>query len=145
MLMTSSKPAPVIPATLYHYTCHTHGEPGIRQSEKLVPFRQPLLGRALIWLTDMDTPNAWALGLTNYTLCCDRTQVRVTVHPLEHREACGLHPWWTYRRTVHPVLRDALEQTGMPMHWWVTEKSVPVVAVTSTARVWAEIQKAKTA
>lgn len=144
MLVTGSKLTPVVPNTLYHYTCHLHGEPGIRRSEKLLPFRQFLLGRNLVWLTDMETPHAWALGLTNYLLCCDRTEVRVTVQPLTHADKCGVHPWWYYRRTVHPVLRESLEQTGMPMHWWVTELPIPIDAITSAAHVWAEIRKTQT-
>jgi hypothetical protein len=140
MLMTRlTKP---VPGTLFHYTCREHGEPGITRDQKLLPNRQPLLDRNLVWLTDMDTPHAWALGLTNNYLCCDRTQVRVTVHPLSHNEKCGVHPWWHYRRTVHPVLREAVEQTGMPMHWWVTELPIPVVDIAPTARVWAEKAKA---
>lgn len=139
--MTGTKPIPVVPNTLYHYTCQAHGEPGITNDGKLLPIRQPLLGRNLVWLTDMDTPNAWALGLTNHTLCCDRTQVRVTVHPLEHANKCGVHPWWYYRRTVHPALREALEQTGMPMHWWVADLPVPVDTITPAARVWAELRR----
>ena len=133
----AKKVTPVVPATLYHFTCREHGEPGITKDQKLLPHKQFLLGRHLVWLTDMDTPNAWALGLTNYLLCCDRTQVRVTVHPLTLNDKCGIHPWWYYRRTIPPVLREALEQTGMPMHWWVTELPVPIDTITPTAHAWA--------
>lgn len=131
--MTASR-ASTAPAALYHYTCRDHGEPGITRDQKLMPQRQPLLGRHLVWLTDMDTPDAWALGLTNYTLCCDRTQVRVTVHPQAWADRCGIRPWWHYRRTVHPVLREALEQTGMLMHWWVTDNAVPIDTIAPTTR-----------
>lgn len=124
---------PVVPATLYHYTCREHGEPGITHDQKLLPHKQPLLGRHLVWLTDLDTPHPWALGLTNYLLCCDRTQVRVTVHPWVCKDICGVHAWWHYRRTIHPVLREAVEQTGMPMHWWVTELPVPIDTITPAA------------
>lgn len=142
--MTGSKITPVVPNTLFHYTCREHGEPGIRRDEKLLPYRQFLLGRTLVWLTDMETPHAWGLGLTNHLLCCDRTQVRVTVEPLVHKDRCGIHPWWYYRRAIQPALRDALEQNGMPMHWWVSELPVPITAITPAARVWADIRKANT-
>lgn len=142
MFVTGDKVRPVVPDTLYHYTCREHGEPGIRREEKLLPYRQFLLGRNLVWLTDMERPYAWALGLTNNLLCCDRTQIRVTVHPIKHADKCGVHPWMYYRRTVHPVLRDALEQTGMPMHWYVTELAVPIDTITPIARVWADLRKA---
>ena len=137
MFVNLKKATPAVPATLYHYTCHEHGEPGITQDQKLLPHHQFLLGRHLVWLTDMDVPHAWALGLTNHLLCCDRTQVRVTVHPLSGKDASGIHPWWYYRRTIPPVLRETVEQTGMPMHWWVTEQALPVSDITPTAHLWA--------
>lgn len=133
----TTKAAPEIPTRLYHYTCTEHGEPGITKDQKLLPHRQFLLGRHLVWLTDMDTPHAWALGLTNYLLCCDRTQVRVTVDLPTGNDAGGIYPWWHYRRTIPPVLREALEQTGMPMHWWVAERPLPIDTITPTARLWA--------
>jgi hypothetical protein len=138
--VTATKPRPAVPATLWHYTCRDHGEPGISRDQKLLPHNQLLLGRHLVWLTDMDTPHAWALGLTNYLLCCDRTQVRVTVN-LSDGHTHGIYPWWYYRRTVHPVIREALEQTGMPMHWWVTEQPVPVTTITPAVHVWAALRK----
>lgn len=134
--MTTLKP--VVPATLYHYTCTDHGEPGITKNGKLLPHHQFLLGRTLVWLTDLSTPDAWALGLTNYLLCCDRTQIRVTAHPHSAADHHGIRPWWFYRRSVAPVLREAYEQTGMPMHWWVSEQPVPIVDITPTAQVWAQ-------
>ncbi len=134
--MTTAKAKPVKPAVpnvLYHYTCRDHGEPGIAEKAKLLPHKQLLLGRNLVWLTDMPVPDAWALGLTNYLLCCDRTETQVTVRPTQWTDRCGIQPWWYYRRTVHPALREALEQTGMLMHWWVTEHAVPISDITPTA------------
>lgn len=131
----SAAVAAVVPNTLYHYTCVDHGEPGIMESKALLPFRQPILGQHLVWLTDMDTPNAWALGLTNTTLCCDRTQVRVTVNTYNVRDAHGIRPWWAYARRMNHVLRDVLEATGLPMHWWVTDLIVPIEDITRTAEL----------
>jgi hypothetical protein len=139
--MLVTKTAQIIPNVLYHYTCTAHGEGGIRRSGKLLPFPQPILGRQLVWLTDMDAPNAWALGLTNTLLCCNRTEVRVTVHPHETAEACGIRPWWMYARTIHRALRDALEYTGLPMHWWVTGLAVPAVRIEHTAQLWGRKSK----
>lgn len=132
-----TKTLPVLPNVLYHYTCREHGEPGIREVGKLLPYPQPVLSRRLVWLTNMDTPSAWALGLTNMFLCCDRTQVRVTVHPLTGADAFGIRPWWAYARTLPRALREVLEQTGLPMHWWVTNQSVPTVHIEHTADLWA--------
>jgi len=134
---------PIVPTTLYHYTCHDHGGPGIAERLKVIPARQPFLGRTLAWFTDMDTPDPWALGLTNAFLCCDRTQVRVAVRPHEWRDLCGIRPWWTYRRTVEPVLRELLEEVGLPMHWWVTDQPVPIADITPTPAVWAARKAAR--
>jgi hypothetical protein len=139
--MLVTKTASIIPSVLYHYTCKNHGEPGITTSGKLLPFPQPILGTSLVWLTNMETPDAWALGLTNNFLCCNRTEVRVTVHPLKTANACGVRPWWLYARTVHRALREALEYTGLPMHWWVTDRPVPTVEIEQTANLWARKNK----
>jgi hypothetical protein len=131
------KRTPTVPGVLYHYTCRTHGEPGIRRSGTLRPFPHPILCRSLVWLTDLDMPDVWALGLTRHTLCCDRTQVRVTVHP--HGDAAGnpatnsIAPWWFYARPMSRTLREILEDIGAPMHWWVSEKIVPISGMIATS------------
>lgn len=128
--------APVVPRTLYHYTCREHGAPGIQRSGTLRPRPHPLLNRYLVWLTDLETPDRWALGLTSITLCCDRTQARVTVHP--HGDAAGrdavfVVPWWFYARQVPAVLREIMEDTGLPMHWWVCERAIPATGMIATS------------
>lgn len=127
---------PVAPATLYHYTCVDHGEPGIRSKGKLLPNLQPLLGRSLVWLTDLDTPDAWALGLTQHTLCCDRTEIRVTAKPFHGTDKTAVVPWWHYARNVEPVLREVLETKGLPMHWWVSPQPVTAIETMPMTVVW---------
>jgi len=110
---------------LYHFTC-SHAAPRIRTARWLVPHPQVVLGGCeLIWLTDMDVPERLALGLTSYTLRCDRTEVRVTVVTAEAKH------WPTYARTVEPAQRRQLDfaDGALPMHWWVADAPVPVLEV----------------
>ena len=60
--------------TLYHYTCD-HARQLIGMRGKLKPHQHPLLSkwRPLVWLTDLEEPDAGALGLTSLMLDCDRT------------------------------------------------------------------------
>lgn len=122
---------PVVPQTLYHYTCLDHGHPGIKVANILRPWPQPMLaGHPLVWLTDLDPPDAWALGLTNHTLCCSRTEVRALVKPHDHADQCGIQPWWHFARKLTRTIREVLEETGLPMHWWISEQPVCVDTLT---------------
>jgi hypothetical protein len=128
--MTSRPPG--IPSVLYHYTCRQHGEPGIRDTMMLYPHSHPLLRMTLTWFTDLAYPDRWALGLTNTTLCCDRTQVRVSV-----AASASMQPWHWFARQqqdrIPPVMRDVLEQDGMPMHWWVSPAPETAFAIAPLA------------
>ncbi|MPZ66211.1 MAG: hypothetical protein GEU83_12080 [Pseudonocardiaceae bacterium] len=119
---------PTLPDTLYHYTC-TDRAPGIRADRELVPNYQPWIGWPLVWLTDMDTPDKAALGLTaRHLLRCDRTAVRCTVarHP-------AVQPWWLWVRNadVDLLSRDLYEaaEGAAPAHWWVSMVPLPVAEV----------------
>lgn len=109
---------------LYHYTC-AHGLEGIgtEGTGVLMPHQ------GLVWLTDLEAPFREALGLTSYTLSCDRTAHRF-------RAVDGLHavmPWVQFRREAVPPDRRAwaaaLEAApgAMPRHWWVC--ALPLLAV----------------
>lgn len=108
---------------LYHYTCSGAARL-IDECGYLLPYPQTQLdGRKLIWLTDMDTPDRQALGLTSHTLSRDRTKHRVTVDVNAHR-------WVHYVRTMPtPARRLALDLAmapgARPMHWWVAANPVP--------------------
>jgi hypothetical protein len=118
--------------TLYHYTCR-HGRDAILRAGMVVPRFQPLLGVDLAWFTDLPTPDRDGLGLTSYTLACDRTAWRV---PVQH---AGAVAWTTYRRAllradVTPLRRSLLrrgverletEPGAMPRHWWVSTEDTP--------------------
>lgn len=109
----------------YHYTC-SHQVEQIRASGVLRPWPQPVLGGIeLIWLTDMDVPKRAALGLASNTLHCDRTEHRIAVE-------CDAHPWVQWCRQLPVIQRRRLEYVhgAMPMHWWLTLDTVPVVEVT---------------
>lgn len=112
-----------LPRVLYHYTCN-HGLNGIIADRKLMPNPHPWLGHALVWLTDLDTPDRAALGLTAEHITCDRTENRVTVTytPI-------IRPWveWAKWATVPYLVRDMLEGGGgLPMHWWVCPVALPL-------------------
>ena len=124
--------------TLYHYTCdHSRqkiGDAGTLQPLHVIAgrdtptppkswpmWRYPVLD--LIWLTDLDTPAADALGLTSRILSCDRT-----AHRYRATDTSTVMRWVHARRDYPPQLRHELETElgAMPMHWWVSEKPVPV-------------------
>lgn len=105
---------------LYHYTCSCCAEK-IRADGRLRPWRQVALDNVeLVWLTDLDTPDRNALGLTSKTLKCDRTEYRVTVDSLMTQR------WVSYARWVPLELRRGLELApgALPMHWWISLLSV---------------------
>lgn len=111
---------------LYHFTCE-HAAQRIRVDRWLRPHRQVVLGdRELVWLTDLEEPYRAALGLTSYTLRCDRTEVRVVAVTSD-----ATH-WPVYARGLPAEQRHALEYAdgALPMHWWVAEMPVPVLEVT---------------
>lgn len=124
---------PVVPAVLYHYTCRAHGEAGIRRAQKIRPYPHLLLGHKLTWMTDMEIPDQWALGLTQMTLCCNRTEVRVTIKPHKDDGTTTVVPWWYWARIVPRVARDLLEDIGLPMHWWVSPAPVDVQQIVDTS------------
>lgn len=109
--------------TFYHYTCRDHGLPGIRETGELRPNQVAVF--PLVWVTDLTVPTRDALGLTSWSLTCDRSEVQVQVphHP-------AIEPWWRWRR-AHPELRDwaALLEAAhgaRPAHWFVSATPLPI-------------------
>lgn len=120
---------------LWHYTCaHAHeaiGEAGTllppvavvpRRVAKLTE-RMPEVGPlfTMVWATDLEAPDADALGLTRFALKCDRTAYRYAV-PAE-----GFARWgWVRGRYAREVL-DLLELANgaEPARWWVSFDPVP--------------------
>lgn len=123
--------------TLWHYTCadgHAalgevgtllpmaqHGDP-----DRLVSFptwARPLLG--LVWLTDRAAPDSGALGLTRWSVSCDRTAYRYRVTDLTG----GIARYGRIRRSLPPMLAHYLETApgAEPAGWFVTRHPVPVV------------------
>lgn len=121
--------------SLYHFTC-AHGCQKIGYEGVLLPLRD-LLDKAarsdwepwrlpiadLIWLTDLDSPFREALGLTSFTLGCDRTTYRYVV-----TDESMCRPYVAIRRQLPRELRAELESAegAMPRHWWVSYAPVPV-------------------
>lgn len=114
--------------TLYHYTC-AHSINGIRADSYLRGNRHPLLPDSgqLVWMTDLDVPDVLALGLTSYSLACDRTEYRVVA------DADAAVRWPVFARRMSSGMRAPLERCpgALPMHWWVAaDAHVPVLATT---------------
>lgn len=120
-------------ATLWHYTCD-HGALALGEAGTLipplwqvesVPEGFPPLAYALlslVWATDLDPPDRYALGLTRDTMAqrCDRMAYRYTV------PARSFVRWGRIRSALPPGLSDALEQApgAMPAHWFVAQGPV---------------------
>lgn len=116
---------PALPDTLSHYTCVSSGA-RIRRGRVIEPRRHLLLGASLVWLSDLYPPDRYALGLTSHWITCDRTAVRVRVHP-----GPDIVPWgrWAHEHRVPRVIRELLEDGAMPAHWFVSAVPVPVATV----------------
>lgn len=112
---------------LYHYTCG-HSIESIRKQRWVLPNGHPLLPSAgpLVHLTDLEEPDRIGLGLTSYTLNCDRTEYRVTVSTFDAVR------WPEFARSLSRTIRDRFENYpgALPMHWWVASTPVAVLAVT---------------
>lgn len=103
--------------TLYHYCCD-HSASIIAADGWLRP--SPHTG--LLWLTDLDKPDRWGLGLTMETITCDRTRHRFTTE--------GEAEWWPHycrRVGIGWKQREALETHGKPRHWFVSTEPLAVV------------------
>lgn len=122
--------------TWWHYTC-IHARNEIGETGMLRPIRdlvsQAKLDRLVpslrhvsrfVWLTDLDTPDRRALGLTMQLGGCDRAAYRYRVHgdytPIRYVDV---------RRDLPERTREQLESApgAMPAHWWVAVTPVPVV------------------
>jgi hypothetical protein len=123
----------MIPETLYHYTCaHVRellGDEGVlRPAVDLVPYgRRPLLTPAAmwVWLTDMETPNPGALGLTRHLITCDRTEYRYRVDMAAAGE--DIWRWSDVRLRTRPRFRRAMEsEYARPSRWFISARPVPV-------------------
>lgn len=119
---------------LYHFTCD-HGRLGIGDAGCLLNAKQqglkvPKVPRyqarlfELIWVTDLETPIREALGLTSFTISCDRTRYRYKV-----TDAYTVDRWLDVRKDFPQRFRDELERASgaLPAHWFVSSMPVPVV------------------
>jgi hypothetical protein len=133
------------PAALWHFTCG-HAAPLIRNTglilpgallfeglvnrqkwERLTPEEQDAGReiRSFAWFTDIPPPAPRGpLGLTMHSLDCDRTAFAFEVEPSWDT---GEMLWWMYARREHPnLLQLEAAPAAMPVHWFVSEKPVPV-------------------
>lgn len=109
--------------TLYHFTC-AHGRRGLQLAGVLALYSQPLLGGVhATWATDMDQPDADALGLTAVLLQCDRTQYRYRV--TDDGAFVWWPDWWPGR--VDPSTVSMLTfPPKAPRRWWIATVPAPV-------------------
>lgn len=120
---------------LYHYTC-THSLAGIRKDGRLKGNPHPLLRQLgpLIWLTDLDSPDRDALGLTSKIIACDRTQFRASVEfdPLTDEDV--MH-WPAFARRLRRMDREMFEAVPgvRPVHWYVALQPFPVDAIAAVS------------
>lgn len=99
---------------LFHFTCQ-HSAARIGKRGLLHPNPHPLLDVALVWLTDLGTPDALGLGLTSRILNCDRIAFRyVTTQRAE--------PWREFvkTRSFDSEIIRSLEADATPEHWFVS-------------------------
>ena len=118
---------------LYHWTC-SHGFAAIGPIGVLRPTPQIAMPGCplLVWMTDMEVADRQALGLQSEVLLkCDRTEHRYLV---TDQSKCVRWADWQLRIRLP---RDFLSQFTFgrkPMHWWVSEAPVPVVAYRGSNR-----------
>lgn len=100
---------------LMHYTCD-HRIESIRRDGMLIPNRHPLLGIDLVWMTST-TATRDQLGLTSYTLSCDR-MAHMLVIP-EPRDAVPWHEAVAFLPRAGVMALQAARgiRTGT---WWVS-------------------------
>lgn len=123
---------------LYHYTCE-HAYSQIGEEGHLVPainladrtgriqlMRDPVarLTSQIVWLTTMERPSRFGLGLTSVSLCCDRTRYRYRVT----EEETLIKSWSDVRVDWPQTVVGALEALSgcKPLTWWLSRGPVAV-------------------
>lgn len=109
---------------LIHFTC-SHSAAKIAIDRVLRP--NPLSFRHLLWLTDLESPDMYGLGLTKFSLNCDRTEFKVIV------EAPDAVKWtkWAHDNKVDFANRLGLDgaEGAKPLRWWVSESEIPILSI----------------
>lgn len=131
---------------LYHYTCR-HAAEKIGESGHLLPairlasrpdrikLMRDSIGRMtgqVVWLTTQESPTRWSLGLTSFSLCCDRTEIRYRV-----TEERVLIESWHDKRIDWPqrVVSELESLPGcLPLGWWISRGPVAVELVSARVR-----------
>ena len=109
---------------LIHYTC-SHSAAKITLDRVLRP--NPLSFRHLLWFTDLEQPDMFGLGLTKFSLRCDRTEFKCVV------ETDSAVRWtvWAHDNKVDFANRLGLDgaEGAKPLRWWVSEVEVPILSI----------------
>lgn len=125
-----------LPQQLYHYCCG-HSAAAIEDSHGIL---RPHTTDALyplppvVWLTDMEAPDRYGLGLTSLLIECDRTEFRYPV--VMAGDLALVVEWWPHfarRYRAYPVVEELEASPGtLPVHWWVATDRIRVGDVEST-------------
>lgn len=111
--------------TLWHRTCRDAAKV-IERTGVLRPNMHPLIGYALVWMADRPTRSRASLGLTSWTLSCDRME-----RLFEVREPVDAVRWLDCAK-AHDVPPGILG-SGDPRCWWVSEVPQTVYAIEEAA------------
>jgi hypothetical protein len=104
---------------LFHYTCrHAAQRIGVRG------VLRPLTG--VIWATDLFPADRDALGLTSFTLKCDRTEVCYRI--IEVDRFVAFSAWWRGRLDPSHVSR-LTHPPAVSRYWFVSETPARVEMV----------------
>ena len=118
---------------LYHYCCQ-HSARAITKRGFLEPFDHAgLFGVPLVWLTDSETPDREALGLTSHIQPCDRLEFRYVVTDVDRCE-----PWIgsdVRNRLATVGGFDAFEAGRDPSSWWISRDRLWAVRDSSWSMV----------
>lgn len=107
--------------TKWHRTCD-HAARSIEADGVLRPHHHPIVGVALVWLSDRPDRSRASLGLTSRTLTCDRMRNLFRVDADE-----AVVPW--LRWAADHGVRPGILSSGDPRSWWVSEQPVAAVPV----------------
>lgn len=109
---------------LYHCTS-TYHLPQILESQYLKLTDANLRAdienyKNVVWLTDLEKPDAFALGLGGIT---DKTEIRITI---EKKKNFKYWKVWSRKNKIDKAWADILERDRKPNNWWISEKIIPM-------------------
>jgi len=107
---------------LFHFTCD-------HAATKIIDYGALIVhpyGYGVLWLTDLETPDALELGLTSFMVRCNRMAYRFEVDT-----DAQLWTEWAHHHHVPLATRMGLDGNpgARPRNWWVTDTETPIRSV----------------